>query len=210
VLFRSSSSRTARRKRRETNRLNNESDDDQLEEHFFTKVLKKNSSTNSQKSTHQSKRQSENDEENKLENLELEYKNIRNKRNKLLRKRKGDEVNIERKLMSDQLKLIRRQMKKLRRKKFNKFDFSRSNRYFDLLDEDETQLGNASSRSKGHLKYALNKKPQNLLAFQGNQTKKRNFNKMKNNNKKQAKVILNNSKKSNNKFGQIKTNKQNF
>lgn len=196
-----------------SNRSNNESDDDQLEEHFFSKVLKKNSSKNSHKSTHQSKQNNENDDENKLENLELEYKNIRNKRNKLLRKRKGDEVNIERKLMSDQLKLIRRQMKKLRRKKFNKFDHSRSNRYFDLLDEDEPERDNAKqqhNRNKGHLKYALNKKPQNLIAFQGDQTKKRNFKKMKNNNKKQAKVILNSNKKSNNKFGQIKTNKQNF
>ena len=52
-----------------------------------------------------------------LVDMELKYRNIRNTRNRLLRKKKGGlEVNVEREEMSAELKLIRRNIKKLRRK----------------------------------------------------------------------------------------------
>lgn len=63
---------------------------------------------------------------NELNDLELKYKQLRNERNKLLRKKKGIEINEKRQLMSNELKSIRRIMKKMRRKnnhstkKFNK------------------------------------------------------------------------------------------
>ncbi len=53
------------------------------------------------------------------EELKERYKTIRNKRNKVLRKKKGVEIDMERKMMSDELKTIRAQLKKIRRK--NKF-----------------------------------------------------------------------------------------
>jgi hypothetical protein len=59
--------------------------------------------------------------EDALENLEQKYKTIRNKRNKLLRKKKGIDMNVERQIMSDELKVIRREMKKLRQKQRKDF-----------------------------------------------------------------------------------------
>jgi len=59
--------------------------------------------------------------EDALENLEQKYKSIRNKRNKLLRKKKGVDMNVERQIMSDELKVIRREMKKLRQKQRKDF-----------------------------------------------------------------------------------------
>ncbi len=69
---------------------------------------------------------SETPQPNELNDLELKYKQLRNERNKLLRKKKGIEINEKRQLMSNELKSIRRLMKKMRRKnnhstkKFNK------------------------------------------------------------------------------------------
>jgi hypothetical protein len=52
-----------------------------------------------------------------LEEMEAKYKQIRNQRNKMLKKKKGVEINIQRGIMSDELKVIRRNLKKLRRKR---------------------------------------------------------------------------------------------
>lgn len=59
--------------------------------------------------------------EDALDNLEQKYKSVRNKRNKLLRKKKGIEINAQRQIMSDELKVIRREMKKLRKKQRKDF-----------------------------------------------------------------------------------------
>lgn len=65
---------------------------------------------------------------NQLIELESKYKKLRNQRNKLLRKKKGIEINSQRELMSSELKKIRSIMKKIRRKKHPKhtFDFKTS------------------------------------------------------------------------------------
>lgn len=66
------------------------------------------------------------------EELKLRYKTVRNKRNKALRKKKGLEIDMERKIMSDELKQIRNSMKKLRRKKKFMLDRTQMNAYNPL------------------------------------------------------------------------------
>ena len=51
-----------------------------------------------------------------LNEYEIKYRKLRNERNKLLRKKKGIEINLKRQQMSNELKSIRKTMKKLRRK----------------------------------------------------------------------------------------------
>jgi hypothetical protein len=67
--------------------------------------------------------------DDELEELESRYKEIRNGRNKLLRKKKGVEINAQRQVMSNELKQIRRDMKKLRRRR-RKSEFKSSSQTF--------------------------------------------------------------------------------
>jgi len=62
---------------------------------------------------------------NKEELIEFEtkYRRLRNERNKLLRKKKGIEINAKREQMSNELKSLRKIMKKLRRKHHSKPQF---------------------------------------------------------------------------------------
>ena len=93
--------------------------------------------------------------EDELENLEHKYKSVRNKRNKLLRKKKGIEINAQRQIMSDELKVIRREMKKLRkkqRKDFYKTNNSKtieSSNFIPLLKCADVKLDKNSFRKKG-------------------------------------------------------------
>ena len=95
-----------------------------------------------------------------LESLELKYKSIRNERNKLLRKKKGLEINVQRQQMSDELKVIRREMKKMRqrkRKSYNKNFQDDSNDFIPLITNANTNnstigVKNRNSKKKNFKK----------------------------------------------------------
>lgn len=108
------------------------------------------------------------------EELKERYKTIRNKRNKVLRKKKGEKIELERKVMSDELRTIRAQLKKLRRK--NK----------SLMDQDQLTTYNPldlvkNKDSKKPKKRILQQKKQQN--FQSNQENKRVKKKIKKNKK---------------------------
>jgi len=64
-----------------------------------------------------------------LNEYEMKYRKLRNERNKLLRKKKGIEINMKREQMSNELKSIRKIMKKLRRR--HHFNNNNSNKNFN-------------------------------------------------------------------------------
>ena len=80
---------------------------------FFKSSTKTLSSSSAAAAATPSSFTSNNDQ---LNEYEIKYRKIRNERNKLLRKKKGIEINLKRQQMSNELKSIRKTMKKLRRK----------------------------------------------------------------------------------------------
>lgn len=108
------------------------------------------------------------------EELKERYKTIRNKRNKVLRKKKGEEIELERKVMSDELRTIRAQLKKLRRKNKSLMDQDQLTAYnpLDLVKNKDSK--------KPKKRMIQQKKQQN---FQDNQENKRVKKKLRKNKK---------------------------
>ena len=94
--------------------------------------------------------------DDEYEQLKLNYKTIRNKRNKLLRKKKGVEIEAKRLTMTSELKVIRASMKKMRRKK--KLNTSQFN-HLDLIRNSDSKL----PKSKRKIKRLKKPKHKNLV-----------------------------------------------
>ena len=104
-----------------------------------------------------------------IENLEQKYKSIRNERNKLLRRKKGIEINAQRQIMSDELKVIRREMKKLRQRKRKDFYKTNSNNSNNL---DFIPLnGGVDAKSKQPFTKKKNSKKKNFRRKNSNKIK---------------------------------------
>lgn len=78
---------------------------------------KKNAKYESKNLLYKSKKDNRIKIDSQLEELELNYKLKRDERNKLLKKKKNLETNIKREIMTNELKVMRRNLKKLRRKR---------------------------------------------------------------------------------------------
>ena len=94
--------------------------------------------------------------DDEYEQLKQNYKTIRNKRNKLLRKKKGAEIEAKRVTMTSELKVIRASMKKMRRKK--KLNTGQYN-HLDLIRNSDSKL----PKSKRKIKRLKNPKHKNLV-----------------------------------------------
>ena len=132
--------------------------------------------------------------DDEYDDLKNRYKTIRNKRNKVLRKKKGMSIEIERKIMSDELKQIRNQMKKLRRKKKLTMDKSAIESYNPL-----DMVRNADSKKPKKKKNSKKKDFSEKIAIQkaikaekkkSIRTKKRKLEKSGKKNKKDSGLTL--------------------